>query len=133
MKLPILSLSLAWCFSAVALAEDGKKPFDPKSASGKYTFNPTDTDEMATVKVIIRRETEKEGHGKEWRADGTMDNSSHGTTVEFKGAQVVVQEDGGVFVSAQFFAFMLKGNSLEWEKGYSRVLYREVDGKILKE
>lgn len=132
MKLPLLPLSLACCFSAASLAEEQKKSFDPKTASGKYTFNPTDTDEMAIVNVTIRKETKKEGAGSGWRADGTMDNSFHGTTVNFKGAQVTV-ENGAATVHAQFFKFTIKGNTLDWGQGYERTLYREVNGKLLEE
>lgn len=132
MKLPLLTLSLACCFSAASLAEEQKKPFDPKSASGKYTFNPSETDEMAIVNVTIRKETKKEGAGSGWRADGTMDNSFHGTTISFKGAYVTVEEDT-VTVQAQFFNFTLKGNTLEFGDEYQRLLYREVNGKLLKE
>ena len=94
-----------------------------RALEGEYTFNPSDTDEMAVVQVKFRRPTEREGGGKdEWRADGKLDNSFHGTVVNFKGAYVY--KDGEeVVVSAQFFGFKLKKGVLNWVPNYDRQLY----------
>jgi len=125
MKTPLLAVLALWICCLAGRAEEKevpKKPFDPKALSGTYTFNPSCTDEMAIVKVQIRKATDKEGDTEEWRADGTMDNSFHGTVVTFKGAFVTVNEDGSVDVSAQFFSFTLKDKELEWGDGYHRGL-----------
>ena len=95
-----------------------------RALEGTYTFNPTDTDEMAYVRVKFRRAIEGKEVG-DWVADGTMDNSFHGTVVTFKGAYVYRENEGGVVVSAQFFGFTLSAGSLDWNENYKRSLSLE--------
>ena len=94
-----------------------------RSLEGEYTFNPSDTDEMAIVTIKFRRPNEQEGGAKdEWRADGTMHNGFHGTTVSFKGA-VVYKDGDSVVVYGQFFGFKLKKGALVWLTNYERQLF----------
>jgi len=90
---------------------------------GEYSFNPSDTDEMAIVHVKFRRPSKSEGGKKdEWRADGKMHNSFHGTVVNFKGA-IVYKDGDDVVVYGQFFGFKLKKGVLDWLGNYERQLY----------
>lgn len=130
-----LFLFLGCLLAATASAQDKARPKPPKpkpvdirSFSGEYTFNPSCTDEMATVHVTFRKAREGE-HGA-WKADGALDNSFHGTAIEFTGAFVEMGKDGSVTVDAQFFAFKLTGKELEWLPGYPRTLYKVVDGVL---
>jgi hypothetical protein len=117
------------CFSLVILASFAEEQNFKVAGSvlcpleGEYSFNPSDTDEMAIVYVKFRRPTEREGGEKdEWRADGTMHNSFHGTVVSFKGA-LVYKDGDDVVVSAQFFGFKLNKGDLKWLGNYERLLH----------
>jgi hypothetical protein len=115
----LLTALLLSLFLTTVHAEE-KKAVDPRSFSGEYSFNPTCTDEMAIVNVTFRKAPPDETI--RWRADGTMDNSFHGTKITFTGAAVSIEPDGSVVVDAQFFGFQLSGKDLTWRPNYSRYL-----------
>ena len=92
--------------------------------SGTYTFNPSDTDEDATVTVRFRRNKEPYAITN-WLADGKMEDRIRKRTVTFSGAYVARGPNGAVIVDAQFVRFKLSGKRLDWLPGYKRPLFKE--------
>ena len=109
-----------------------QKKVDVSSHAGRYSFNPTCTDENAVVTVAFRKPKHGEYSESGWVADGTLDNF-HGVEIKFKGAPVRVDEDGSVEVNAQFFGFKLSGGDLEWLPNYKRALSKAATAPAQKE
>lgn len=130
MKTLLLIVLAACAVTGPSRAEDApnaKKAIDVQALSGRYSFNPTCTDEMAVVNVSFRKAPKDIYSESGWIAEGTLDNSFHGTRIQFTGAWVSVDDDGAVTVGAQFFGFTLSGGYLEWLPNYQRGLSKTGD------